>query len=300
MDFIFKDNAKLKTDILSQGDIIARTPQVVDAIGQAHQYYAEAPLYTHFVVITQSCDLVKRGGDFNAPYITIAAAKPLKKSFAEYLSEKSRIVRNADFSFHPTSVVGKAKQQLERHLNNTEPDYFFLPKSSSNGVEEDLLVYLRLSIALRKDHYDILAAAKVAELDDIFQAKLGWLKGNIYSRVATPDLDEREADSATFKRKFYEEYIPSDEMVLLSMMQAERLRKVVKGKSTELARALTNEEVLTVIEEEIPRDAEILADSIVERMIKNKVIDRDDVDKIRLAKSSITNEPSVKTLIGRS
>ena len=74
--------------MLFQGDVLCRSNEIVKAIGQAHQYYADAPHYTHFVVITQSCDLVRRAGDFNAPYITISAAKPLRSVMNEYLAGK--------------------------------------------------------------------------------------------------------------------------------------------------------------------------------------------------------------------
>jgi hypothetical protein len=199
LDFLYKSAEKVRRGQLTQGDLIARTEAVEDVLKQAHQYYASAPHYTHFVIITQSCDLVKRSGSFNAPYITIAAAQPLKRTIDSFVGGFERTVKNADFNFFPSSARGKAKQLLERHLNNTEPEYFFLPKSPTAQINDDLLVYLRLSIALRKDHYDVLAGAKIAELKDVFQAKLGWLKGNIYSRVATPDIEESSPNSSELK-----------------------------------------------------------------------------------------------------
>ena len=35
--------------------------------------------------------------------------------------------------------------------------------------------------------------ARVASIDDVFQAKIGWLVGQIYSRVGTPDLFDKKA-----------------------------------------------------------------------------------------------------------
>lgn len=221
MDFIFRDPSLLNLGSLTQGDVIKKTPEVVERIRQAHQYYSDAPHYTHFVVLTQSCDLVKRRQEFKAPYITVAAARPLRKTMSEFLETNARPLDGAEFKFHLNSLQNKARQLLERHLNNTEPEYFFLPQAGHPEIQEDLVVFLRLTIALRKEHYDVLAQAKIAELDDVFQAKIGWLKGNIYSRVATPDLEERGTNAAEIKKQFFETYIPKDSTVWLSSLQAQ-------------------------------------------------------------------------------
>ena len=297
MDFIFRDSSGLNNSTLTQGDVIARSPEVVERLQQAHQYYADAPLYSHFVVLTQSCDLVRRRGSFNAPYITIAAAKPFKNTIKEYFDDKSKPIKGADFSFHSGSLIQKAQQLVERHINNTEPEYFFLPKSGNPNIPEDLLVFLRLTVALRKEHYDVLASAKIAELADIFQAKLGWLKGNIYSRVATPDIEERDVNAAEIKRQFFDSYVPKDELVWLSNLQADLLRKLVKTKSSTEGRDLTTEEVLDIIENDIPEDTQIVANNIVERLIKNKLIERDDQESATKFARAIANESSFKSVV---
>lgn len=296
MDFVFKDVAKLDKAGLSQGDVIAKTEAVINRIGQAHQYYADAPDYTHFMVLTQSCDLVRRQGDFKAPYITIAAAKPFRGTIGQFFTQQSKSVKGADFSFHSSRLIGKAKQLIERHVNNTEPEFFFLPKAGHPNIAEDLVVFLRLTIALRKEHYDTLADAKIAELADVFQAKLGWLKGNIYSRVATPDLEDRGLNASEIKASFYDQYIPRDRTVWLSDLQADLLRKIVATKRRELGRDLSSDEVLKIIEEEIPEDVQIVARNIVDRLVKNKLLeDGDEVEK-KFARV-ISNEPTLKSLV---
>jgi hypothetical protein len=242
---------------------------------------------------------VRRKGEFNAPYVTIAAAKPFSGVVSEYLSKQSRPIKNAHFNFFTKGSLSKTRQLLERYLNNTEPEHFFLPRAGNEKLPEDLLVHLRLSIALRKDHYDVLARSKIAELQDIFQAKLGWLKGNIYSRVATPDIEEQGENAAEFKSRFYDEYIPSGRIVSLSQLQADRLRELVAAKHKHLARELTSEEVLELVREQVTTDIDILASKIVERMVRSKVIDAGDKDRLRLAKSAVMNEPTVKSLLAR-
>jgi hypothetical protein len=296
LDFVFKDVSRLDKSNLSQGDVIAKSDAVIHRIGQAHQYYADAPDYTHFMVLTQSCDLVKRQGDFKAPYITIAAAKPFSGTIGQFFEQQSKNVKGAEFSFHSSSLIGKAKQLIERHVNNTEPEFFFLPKSGHPSIPEDIVVFLRLTIALRKEHYDALAQAKIAELADVFQAKLGWLKGNIYSRVATPDLEDRGLNAAEVKAGFYDQYIPRDKTVWLSALQAELLRKIVSNKRRELDRDLSSDEVLKIIEDEIPEDIEIIANNIVDRLKKNKLLEGDEEAEKKFARV-ISNEPSLKSLV---
>lgn len=280
-----------------QGDVIARTAEVVEKIRQAHQYYADAPHYSHFVVLTQSCDLVKRRDQFNAPYITIAAAKPFKNTIEDFFSTHLKKLDGTDFSFQSSALLGRARQLLERHINNTEPEYFFLPKSGHPNLSEDLVVFLRLTIALRKDHYDTLAGAKIAELADVFQAKLGWLKGNIYSRVATPDIEERGINAAEIKSRFYEEYIPKDKFAWLSGLQTELLRKKVKAIRAGTMQDLTSDEVLEIIKNEIPEDVQIVANNIVEKLKKNNLLEGADDNLLKRFSQVISNDSSLKALV---
>lgn len=296
MDFIFKPNSKVKKDQLSQGDLLVKTPALVEVLTAAHQYYAQSEAYTHFVVITQSCDLVRRDGDCNAPYITIAAAKRLDVVMQEYLTTEARKIKQSDFAYYPKNRQQKHKELLERYLNNTESEYFFLPQSGCDGLDDDLVVILRLSIALRKSHYDVLCGAKIAELEDVFQAKLGWLKGNIYSRVATPDVEERMKDPKEFKQKFYDKYLLSQKAVDLSALQADLLRNEVKKKANELGRDLSREEVVEILST-VPTDMEIVSARVVERLVKNSILDPADTKKIDFAKRCIENESILKSLV---
>jgi hypothetical protein len=297
LDFVFRDVSRLSKDSLSQGDILAKTPEVIERVGQAHQYYASAADYTHFMVLTQSCDLVKRRGQFKAPYITIAAVRPLKSSLDSFLEGLSKKIERSDFTYRPVSAVDRAKQLIERHINNTEDDFFFLPQSGHPGLPEDLVVFLRLSIALRKEHYDALAEAKIAELDDVFQAKLGWLKGNIYSRVATPDIEDRGLDATSIKKSFFSKYIPVDNSAWLSGLQAQMLRSEVKKRAEELKRDLTSAEVIKILEDEIPNDIDIIGRNIVSRLVKNGLIDATDKELQKEFAKAITNESTLKSMI---
>lgn len=290
--FIYQERDSLDLTRLSQGDILARTQDCVRAIEVAHQYYANSVDYTHFVVITQSCDLVRRGGRFNAPYITIAAAKKLSHVLAGALP-RAKPINRSSMSYRSPSDMKRGRQLIERYINNTESNHFFLPRSEQFGVQDDLVVFLHLSIALRKDHYDVLSRAKIASLRDVFQAKLGWLKGNIYSRVATPDIEEEGVDGQRVKNDYYERYIPTLE---LSGHQAEKLKRLVADEAGRLGRDLAQREVMDLVSQ-LPDDIEIVAEKLVDRLINANIIARDD-ERINLARRTIANSPVLKGMMG--
>ena len=72
-------------------------------------------------------------------------------------------------------------------LNNNHPEYFYLAEDVDCHLSEACVAFLKLAIPIKSEHYDRCLAARISQLKEIFQAKLGWLAGNIYSRVGTPD-----------------------------------------------------------------------------------------------------------------
>ena len=65
---------------LMQGDVLRRTSELVAILQQFHPHYASHPDYKCFMVLTQSCDLVRRNGDPpSSPYITLAAVRPVEE-----------------------------------------------------------------------------------------------------------------------------------------------------------------------------------------------------------------------------
>src|SRR3546814_603630 len=83
-----------------------------------------------------------------------------------------------------------ARQFLERVVNNTVDEIFFIPRGAAATADEHLCAFLPLSVALRVTHYNACLSAKVAQVKDIFAAKIGSLASNLYSRIATPDVHE--------------------------------------------------------------------------------------------------------------
>src|SRR5208337_4010979 len=64
---------------LCQGDILSKTRDILDHLSCYHPYYADHEDYKYFMVVTQSCDLVRRDGkQCTSPYITLAAVRPVQ------------------------------------------------------------------------------------------------------------------------------------------------------------------------------------------------------------------------------
>ena len=296
MDFIY-DTGKL-SEHLGQGDVLRRTREVVGVLSQAHSYYAEAADYSYFVVLTQSCDLVRRkGGRFSAPYITIAAARPADAFIAARVSELRKSVDGTGINVLSPQGLVKLRFILENLLHNTLDEVFYLPESEAAGIEQDLCVYLHLSIALRKEHYDALLGARVTSLAEVFRAKLGWLKGNIYSRIATPAIEERLEGSARFKEAFFERKVPSDSHLILSNLQNDFVRSEVKRMLRDRVGPLSSEEE-EKLAQQIPSDATIVSEEIVATLARRGYIDGDDPDRLSKIKSLIQNARSLRVLAG--
>ena len=72
-----------------------------------------------------------------------------------------------------------------------------------------MLQFLQLSVALKVEHYDLCLDAKIAELKEPFQAKLGYRVGHMYSRVGTAEWSDNypegpvgKAAASLLKRTF--------------------------------------------------------------------------------------------------
>jgi hypothetical protein len=183
----FKATADLSS-FLEQGDLIPRSAPVIDKVlRRYHPYYVEKQANEMFAVLTQSCDLVKHDGLPKARYIALAPVRPL------------RLILNREFQSHLLKtpgglyVLGSLETQgryddfLAKVINNNDSRYFFVPQRPELQITEDMCVLLPLSMSIRIEHYDACLNGRVAQINDLFQAKLGWLLGQQLSRVGTPD-----------------------------------------------------------------------------------------------------------------
>lgn len=186
--FTYKKDANFES--LCQGDLLSITGEMRKILEEVHPYFLHKQ-YKYFMVLTQSCDLVRRDGiNCKTPYITLAAVRSFDDFFERQLISSRCAEEINGYLLMDSKQKERAYQLLERLYNNTEPDYFFLYKEDALQLPESMVACLKVSIALKsKLHYQECLQAKKIELSDEFKAKLGWLVGNIYSRVGTTDWE---------------------------------------------------------------------------------------------------------------
>jgi len=183
--------AELNNSELLQGDILSRTPELDAVINEVHPHYTNRE-YTHFQVITQSCDLVPRKGKCKARYITIAAVRSLEAVITrelEKLAGRKFAIEVEGEVYCSEKVKDELKGFLKKIYNNQSKDFFYLNSAPNYSLESDSCTFLPLSIAIKADlHFQTCLSSKILQLEENFQSRLGWMVGNLYSRVGTKDF----------------------------------------------------------------------------------------------------------------
>jgi len=181
---------------LRQGDLIAKHPGIQEICRAVHPYYLKED-YTHFLVLSQSCDLVRRpGGSCTARYLSLAAVRPFDLVLAREIARHQHTELERAGCICANEYRQVVEQFVERVLNNNEPEYFYLHADPELDLPSPCCAFLRLSVAVKELHYDTLLSARVLSLTDAFAAKLGWLIGNVYSCVGTEDWTDHISGEA--------------------------------------------------------------------------------------------------------
>jgi hypothetical protein len=267
---------------LQQGDLLAKTPEIVAVLELVHPHYRKDD-YTHFIILTQSCDLVRRGATpCKSRYISIAAVRPLSLVLRRQLNSlRGTFELEADVC--RVSRRDRIKQFLERLFNNNEPEYFYLEPEPAFGLSEPSCAFLRLAVALRAaEHYDKCLAARLLSLTDVFQAKLGWLVGNMYSRVGTEDWIPKIATQAAFVAKI-EHHLTG----LTTWVDDERLDAAQRTRPEGVSGTALREHVQSIV---VRSRKEQVIDRAIEVLVEVGVLNRTDALK---ARSALTNDPTV-------
>jgi hypothetical protein len=184
--FTYKD---VPSESLEQGDVLVRTSPLNKVLREIFPYFSDASKYPHFMVLTQTCDLVRRGkGTCKAEYITLAPVRPI----AEVLDRELASIQGPGELERRAGVCGigrkfKLKQFVESLLDNNRPHYFYLHPDAAVGLSEPSCAFLQVSLTLKAEHYQTCLDARRLSIKDVFQAKLGSHLGSLYSRVGTPE-----------------------------------------------------------------------------------------------------------------
>jgi len=184
-EFIYEQRSN--ADALRQGDFLKRTEELQQIVNKEGVPYTGAD-NRGFLVITQSCDLEMRNAKCKAKYICLAPVRRPSEAVAAQLSHsQSDIERKHHFATERD--WNQLMQFVDRLLNNNEPGLFYLPEDQLVGVGEHLCAFLPLTFAVPvASCYAACVAARIVGIQNVFQAKLGWLAGTMYARVGTPAL----------------------------------------------------------------------------------------------------------------
>lgn len=176
-----------KTELM-QGDVLARVPEIEAILEEVHpHFFKDSNKNPYFMVLSQTCDLVKHQGACKTRYVTLAPVRSLDLVIDRHLHDANAIAVRAELPVLDLKAKNKTTEFLQRLFNNNEPGYFYLDAADTE-LAQDSVAFLSLSIAIRSDlHFGACLKAKILQLDSTFQAKLGWLVGQIYSRVGTDD-----------------------------------------------------------------------------------------------------------------
>jgi hypothetical protein len=163
-------------------------------MAEVHPHFNDSR-YAAFVVLTQTCDLVRRNGErCRSRYINLAVVRPLRDVLFGLLDrecERARVGGKEVVGVYTAESKTKAEQLLARIVNqNAQAEgLFYLHKDAGVRIVEPCVALLQVSVAVRAyEHYGKLVEARSGSLRPEFQGKLGWLIGNLYSRVATRDM----------------------------------------------------------------------------------------------------------------
>jgi len=180
---------------LEQGDIVQLSDGLERVFREVHPHFT-SDKYIAFLVLTQTCDIARRQTDAcRSRYINLAVVRPIADVLATFLDrmcEKVEIGEPPIYGIYVSETKNKAHELLQRVFNqNAQTEgLFYLHPDAGVGITEHSVALLQVSVALRShEHYGELVKARSGRLSEQFQSKLGWLIGNLFSRVATRDWE---------------------------------------------------------------------------------------------------------------
>lgn len=273
-------------DKLKQGDILKKTPELVEIIKLVHPHYARED-YLYFQVLTQSCDLVPRKEGFKTRYITLAAVRAM-----------DLVVQRAIDTFVDKTIFQETlfcseihKKSLEdvfnKLLNNNDPQHFFLQSAPDYGLSIPCCTQLHLSISIRAyEHFDVCLKAKILELNENFRAKLGWSVGNLYSRIGTEDY----VPGAIPDRVSYENYVKELMNNYVAWVPMSDFQKFLK----QAKHSVTLEEVQKAIDEERERSKDGRLDTLASAIAKPLGIN---AEQKQLIKNILGQHPLIQKIL---
>lgn len=278
-------------DDLEQGDILAPTEDLRRVLDDVHPHFCDEK-YLGFVVATQSCDLVRRRALPKAPYVSLAVVRSLKDVLPKLLAAVAPPVGPG---LYRKSAKLDAKRFLSRLLNQNEQaaGLFYLHQDADIGLGDPSVVFLRVKVALRADHYATLTAARAGRLAAEFRGKFGWLLGNLYARAASPDWSDQPGGEKALE-SLIQEYLSEQIEGSGPHWVDDRTVDAARDKLPMLAEMTPTDALTELLRLEPPAPIESLVDAAVGEM--GKVLDLDNATESRL-RNRLRNNGVLRKLV---
>lgn len=184
---------------LQQGDLLAPTTELQAILNEINPNYC-ADKYIGFVVTTQTCDLVRRKNKPpKAQYINIAVVRSLNESTTRFFETVAIPVGKGIFRISDQGIVRKFLHRLFNQNEQAHGLFYFHPDADIK-LGDPSVAFLRNTITIKAEHYRVLLDARNGSLNPEFQAKFGWLVGNLYSRTATSDWYDKKGGEDELER----------------------------------------------------------------------------------------------------
>ncbi len=269
MEFIFRDSKAADKAHLLQGDILENSQGLRAILKSGYPAIADDEDCTHLMVLTQSCDLVRRDGrNCKSDHITLAVGRSWQSFVVKFVARYCRDeIPGCPLRFVEADRRRLLEQELERLLHHTLEGLFLITQDSHARLPESIIFELAAAVTLKVQDYDALKDSRIAQLKDIFQAKVGWLAGNLYSRIGTPDLEEHHNNVDAIKKGFFKDALAMSDAVPVGSLQYGKIREAASALVKAGPTALTAENWRAKVEEVAP-EIELLADRIVAALRK--------------------------------
>lgn len=269
---------------LQQGDILSPSLELRSVFNEVHPHFSDNK-YLAFMIITQSCDLVRRDGECSAKYINVAVVRSLSQVLPSLIEtvcpSLSSLVYSEDHRNRVCDLMARIFNQ-----NEQKHGLFYLYPDGDIGIGEGAVAFLRVSVAFRHQHYELMRKSRSGRLQEPFAHKLGWLVGNLYSRVGTQDWDKKQL------KDLVDEYIGDGNDLGIRWIDRYIARQLEK--EIERDAALTREEVLDRASKGIKRPKDLGIDRIV-AMIKSEFPEMDAEALARL-RTTLHNDSELSTV----
>jgi hypothetical protein len=179
-------------DDLRQGDILEPSQTLLPLFKDVHPHFTDSK-YRGFLVLSQTCDMVRRhqkGGKCDATHISLSVIRSLQDIISYSLKDRFGYIAPGIYNSGMKNAVENLAERLVNQ-NEEKLGLFYLHPDLDAGISTHSVAILRVSISVKASlHYEKLLKSRMGRLSSEFQPKLGWMVGNLYSRVGVTDWKE--------------------------------------------------------------------------------------------------------------